>query len=96
MAFMDAVMVKSFAALAQGANNFTAETGLRAAQRLRTVLDAHASAPNLTEIRDAVNKITPQSDRLCRRREITAKLTDSVRPQPDARFGVGEENADSF
>lgn len=98
MAFMEAVMAKSFATLAQSDTEVAVETGLRAAHRLQNVLDAHASAPDLAEIRVAVNRITqavrstvPES----MWGEITAKLTDPVRVDgPLGHPGVGDEDDD--
>lgn len=100
IAFMDAVMAKSFATLVQADTEVAVETGLRAAHRLQSVLDAHASQPDLTEIRLPVNKITeavrstvPES----MWGEITAKLTDPVRPRldgPVGELGDGYEDDD--
>lgn len=97
MAFMEAVMAKSFATLAQSDTEVAVETGLRAAHRLQAVLDAHASAPDFAEIRLAVSKITeavrstvPES----MWGEITAKLTDPVHPRSDDQFDVDDDDED--
>lgn len=96
MAFMEAVMAKSFATLAQGDTEVAVETGLRAAHRLQAVLDAHASQPDLAKIRLDVNKITeavrstvPESMWA----EIRAKLTDPVHP-PHDQYNVDDGDDD--
>ncbi|MGO4445070.1 hypothetical protein AB4Z42_17095 [Mycobacterium sp. 2YAF39] len=57
MAFLETVMAKSYAALVDSDTSVDVHTGILAASRLQSILDARVEQPNLLQIRVQLNKI---------------------------------------